>query len=197
MVAGLISDHQRIICQIEFSNERNIGTDEACIIGQCTWLFHDQSHLASSSSSVDSSSTIWLDIRLPRYQTSTKLGKSHTYPLIAGLRAPLVGGSSVQCAINVVLYVIPRAERIKYFSLEPIVLPTASSAGILDTDKGAPESTKDHHLQRRLEDLVRLDPFRYKDMTSEYLRNRGPGQGFRRAVELVSTNVSKRHQVND
>lgn len=130
-------------------------------------------------------SKVWLEVTFVARQR-----RKSKRAVITGLQASLGSGVSLQCATTLILYAPPQSERMKFLSLEPMILPEASSAGVLDRAHYSQDSAKDPHLQRKLEALIRLDPMRHQEITFAYPLNRSPGEGFRRAVEMVRASVA-------
>lgn len=165
--------------RIGLAEDRLADEAEACILGTCKT---DGSASSQHESADVKASSLWLELHL----ATDREHKTPPTAIVASLRAPIDTKGASQCSINVIVYTAPRAERMKYLSLEPMVLPTASSAGVLDRVHGAPYRTKGQQLQHKLECLISLDPLRHRDVTTHYQPNRGPGQGFRSAIDLVS-----------
>lgn len=87
------------------------------------------------------------------------------------------------CAIQVIMFRTPNPVHMQYFSMEPMRLPLASSAEMLEcSQRDEVQST----LQARLEQLVLLDPLRYADLQGQYEQGDAPGERLRSAVELTN-----------
>jgi hypothetical protein len=180
VVAGLVSRKQMTESQIGLAGNGGDIEAEACVIGTCKTV--GPVSIQDVSGDLDNKSCkLWLEVLLSADRETTP-----QTAFIAGLRAPVETQNAAQCAINVIIYTTPKSERMKYLSLEPMVLPKASSAGVLDRARNEAYNTKGQQLQHKLESLIKLDPLRHRDLNTQHHHNRGPGQGFRRAVHLVS-----------
>lgn len=104
-------------------------------------------------------------------------------PLHHRIRIPdTTKGRTLQCTINIFHYSIPEPESLQFLSLEPILLPRASTYEGLERQSQVCERTE---LHRRLETLIQSDPTRTYELTRSQQCS-GPGAGFRRAIALVS-----------
>lgn len=188
VVAGLITREQMIESSIRPAEDLEDGGAQVCIIGACNTQ-DTFSPAEECDRYLHDASKVWLEVEFLARQ-----GRRSKRAVVTGLKASLESGSSTICAITVILYTTPRSERMKFLSLEPMVLPTASSAGILNRASTFLDTVKDSHLQHKLEALIRLDPMRYQEIASVYPSHRSPGHGFRIAVDLVGVKMKRRKE---
>lgn len=179
VAAGVLSAKQAKWAGLQVALDR---VDGPCLVGRC----RSQSEKAESTTSESirpiKRGKVWVEVDVQNRRTG-----SYALPVITSIHAPIASSSSTQCAINVVLYTVPRADRMRYMSLEPIVLPKASSAGVLDkVSEMDVRARKDRRIER-LEELTRLDPLRHAELAYDYSPGDAPGEGFRKAITLVST----------
>lgn len=179
VVAGLISPGHAAKTHVEVAQNVMKTATPACIVGRC-----NLDSRARYTKTKKERGEVWIEVVLTDGQSRTSKGSDR--PEIASLRGPIICNSTAQCAINVVLYTIPRANRMKYLSLEPMVLPAASTAGVLDRLSEASDSQSRRKLESRLEKLIRLDPLRHQELATDHPSGRAPGEGFRKAMLLVS-----------
>ena len=179
VAAGVLSAKQANRAGLQVAMDR---VEEPCLVGRCRSQSEKAESTASKSFLPIKGGKVWVEVDVQNRRTG-----SCAVPMITSIHAPMASSSSTQCAINVVLYTVPRADRMRYMSLEPIVLPKASSAGVLDKSSEMDVRARKDRRIERLEALVRLDPLRQADLAYDYSPGDAPGEGFRRAIALVST----------
>ncbi|UZJ51825.1 hypothetical protein CBS101457_001145 [Exobasidium rhododendri] len=178
VVAGLVSPRKAAMIPVHAARITKEPKTTAGIVGECSFAFNDLRRRRPSYKQGD----LWLEVGLPEAQESTNLPRVHS------IMCPLICDHRAQCAINVVLYTIPNANRMSFLSLDPLVLTSASSAaGVLDRPKEEEKIRKEETgLRSKLEDLIRLDPLRHEELSKDYPLGRAPGEGFHKAVILLN-----------
>ncbi|MCO5613859.1 hypothetical protein L7F22_068137 [Adiantum nelumboides] len=98
----------------------------------------------------------------------------------------LANSETSSCSISTILYKVPRPEKMQYTSLEPMLLPKASTDGLSGGEESQSRHQTDLFQNQRLERLVELDPVRFADLNHRYKSGSAPGQAFRHCIDLIN-----------
>jgi hypothetical protein len=183
VVAGIVSPQMAKTRLKDAAQITEETTGSACIVGECRFK-SSESHSGKSSIPQVERGEVWMRVGLSDGQT--RGSERNILPEIHSIRGPIICSPTAQCAIIVVLYTIPKANRMRYLSLEPMLLPAASSAGVLDRSSSEEVCEETRNLKRRLQELIKLDVLRFEDLSKDYPKGRAPGAAFRNAIMMVS-----------
>jgi phosphatidylinositol glycan class Q protein len=95
---------------------------------------------------------------------------------------------------HLISFDIPRPDKMRYLSLEPIILPLSEIPESQSEEASKPD-VRDIQ-QERLERLVRLDPIRFADINHTFLPGYTSGHAFRRAIDCVNQITYVRQKMN-
>lgn len=183
VVAGNISLQQ---AEKHCLRPRSSTRDTLGLVGACRPTEEARRPSCTMLDTIRERSVSWFEIYMTDMR-SRRWRDTEDSPVIDQIRAPLK--SSDTCAINVILYTIPQAERMKYYNLEKVVLPRASSAGTVDQHRliGSEEQVEaSAKLKEKLRFLINLDPLRFQELQYTFEAGLAPGEAFRSAINLVS-----------
>lgn len=187
VIAGVLTKDEVLRNQYH-SHDASNKSNEICLLGEIiprsvSYQRHveDTTHVVTSSSNGSrvkgQHSGIWLTMKEPASRRATSQLQS--------VQLPAQNEISL-CAISTVIYKIPRPNQMQYTSLEPMILPQASTDGSSGAEVDLSSPQNESSQRQRLEKLVELDPIRFADLNRRYKDGTAPGEAFRRCIDLIN-----------